>query len=220
MAQQSKIDEENERQVAKAERQELKRELADQVAKRPQRPRNRRRMITLIVLAAVAVLAGIFGWLTLLPSATPSSLSGVPVGAAAPEFVLPIYGGGGKGVIDVHTLRGHPVLINFWSESCPPCRAEMPFLERTYVQAHGAFALLGVDQADPKDDIAPFGRAFQITYPLLFDSGDRVNLAYGVTAIPTTYFLDSNDIVRSVFVTQLNSRTMQRGLASVGLTFP
>jgi peroxiredoxin len=96
----------------------------------------------------------------------------------------------------------------------------MPFLERTYVQAHGAFALLGVDQADPKEDIAPFGKEFQITYPLLFDPGDRVNLAYGVTAIPTTYFLDSNDIVRSVFVTQLNSRTMQRGLASVGLTFP
>ncbi len=119
-------------------------------------------MTTLIVLVVVAVLAGIFGWLTLLPSATPSSLSGVPVGAAAPEFVLPIYGGGGKGVIDVHTLRGHPVLINFWSESCPPCRAEMPFLERTYVQAHGAFAL----------------------------------------------------------VTQLTPRTMQQGLASVGIPFP
>jgi peroxiredoxin len=220
MVQVSKTDAQDERQVAKAERQELKRELADQAAKRMQRPRNRRRTITLIVFAVVAVLAGTFGWLTLLPSATPSSLSGVPVGAAAPEFVLPIYGGGGKGVIDLHTLRGHPVLINFWSESCLPCRAEMPFLERTYVQAHGAFALLGVDQADPKDDIAPFGREFQITYPLLFDSGDRVNLTYGVTAIPTTYFLDSNGIVRSVFVTQLSSRTMQRGLASVGIPFP
>ena len=142
------------------------------------------------------------------------------MGTAAPEFVLSIYGGGGSGVIDLHTLRGHPVLINFWSESCLPCRAEMPFLERTYTQAHGAFALLGVDQADPKEDIAPFGSEYHITYPLLFDPGDRVNLTYGVTAIPTTYFIDSSGRVRSVFVTQLSPRTMQQGLASVGITLP
>jgi len=120
----------------------------------------------------------------------------------------------------LHALRGHPVLLNFWSESCPPCRLEMPFLERTYTQAHGAFTLLGVNQADPKEDIAPFGKEFKITYPLLFDPGGKVNAAYGVTAIPTTYFIDSNGIVRSVFVTQLSPKTMQQGLASVGIVFP
>src|SRR6266446_937328 len=173
MAHKIESDIHDEQRVAKAERQELKQELAEQAAKRPPRPRNRRRMITVIV---VAVLAGLFSLLTLWPSSTPSSPGGVPVGTVAPEFVLPIYSGGGSGVIDLHTLRGHPVLINFWSESCPPCRVEMPFLERISTQAHGAFALLGVDQADPKEDIAPFGKEFQITYPLLFDPGDRVNL--------------------------------------------
>ena len=210
-----------EQQRASAERQELKAELAEQAAHRPRRSRNRRRTITLIVFAIIAVLAGLFGLFTLLPSSTPSA-AGVPVGAVAPAFMLPIYGGGGSGSIDLHALRGHPVLLNFWSESCPPCRVEMPYLEHTYTQyaAHGEFTLLGINQADPKEDIAPFGKEFQITYPLLFDPGDRVNLAYGVTAIPTTYFLDSNGIVRAAFVTQLSPRTMQQGLASVGLTFP
>jgi len=208
-----------ERSVARAEQHEYQAELAEQAAKRLRRPSNRRRTITLIVIAVVFILAALLSLLTLLPSATSSS-GGVPVGTAAPEFVLPVYGGGGIGMIDLHALRGHPVLINFWSESCPPCRVEMPFLERTYTQAHGAFALLGVNQADPKEDIAPFGKAFQITYPLLFDPGGRVNLAYRVTALPTTYFLDSNGIVRSVFVTQLSPRTMQQGLASVGMVFP
>src|SRR6266516_5464263 len=156
-----------EQQRARAERQELKTELAEQAAKRPRRPGNRRRTITLIVIAVVFILAALLSLLTLLPSATSSS-GGVPVGTAAPEFVLPVYGGGGIGMIDLHALRGHPVLINFWSESCPPCRVEMPFLERTYTQARGAFALLGVNQADPKEDIAPFGKEFKITYPLLF----------------------------------------------------
>ena len=208
-----------ERSVARAEQHEYQAELAEQAAKRPRRPGNRRRTITLIVIAVVFILAALLSLLTLLPSATSSS-GGVPVGTAAPEFVLPVYGGGGIGMIDLHALRGHPVLINFWSESCPPCRLEMPFLERTYTQAHGAFTLLGVNQADPKEDIAPFGKEFKITYPLLFDPGGKVNAAYGVTAIPTTYFIDSNGIVRSVFVTQLSPKTMQQGLASVGIVFP
>lgn len=78
--------------------------------------------------------------------------------------------------------------------------------------------MLGVDQADPKEDIAPFGKEYHIIYPLLFDPGDKVNLTYGVTAIPTTYFIDSAGVVRSVFVTQLSPKTMRQGLASVGIT--
>ncbi len=111
-----------EQQRASAERQELKAELAEQAAHRPRRSRNRRRTITLIVFAIIAVLAGLFGLFTLLPSSTPSA-AGVPVGAVAPAFMLPIYGGGGSGSIDLHALRGHPVLLNFWSESCPPVRS-------------------------------------------------------------------------------------------------
>ena len=211
-----------EQQRARAERQELKAELAEQAAHRPRRSRNRRRTITLIVFAIIAVLAGLFGLFTLLPSSTSSSAGGVPIGAVAPAFVLPIYGGGGSGSIDLHALRGHPVLLNFWSESCPPCRIEMPYLEHTYTQyaAHGEFTLLGIDQADPKEDISPFGKAYVITYPLLFDPGGTVNTAYVVTAIPTTYFIDSTGIVRSVFVTQLSPKTMRKGLASVGIVIP
>ena len=190
-------------------------------AHRPRRSGNRRRAITLIVIAIVTILAALLSVLTLLPSAKSSS-GGVSVETAAPEFSLPIYGGGGSGMIELHALRGHPVLLNFWSESCPPCRVEMPFLERTYTQyaAHGKFTLLGIDQADPKEDIAPFGREFKISYPLLFDPGDKVNVAYGVTAIPTTYFIDSTGIVRAVFVTQLSTKTMRQGLASVGIVIP
>ncbi len=125
-------------------------------------------------------------------------------------------------MINLRAELGHPVLLNFWSESCIPCRSEMPYLERTYTQyaAHGEFGLLGINQADPKDDIAPFGREYHITYPLLFDPGGTANAAYIVTALPTTYFIDSQGIVRSVFVTQLSSKTMRQGLASVGIVIP
>ena len=210
-----------ERQEARTQLQELKAELAVQAANRPRRPANRRRKITLIAFAVIAALVGAVSVLTFLPSSTPSS-QGVPVGSAAPQFSLPIYGGAASGMVRLQALRGHPVLLNFWSESCIPCRAEMPYLERTYKQyaAHGEFALFGINQADPKEDIAPFGREYRITYPLLFDPGGTVNAAYSVTAIPTTYFIDSQGIVRSVFVTQLSPKTMRQGLASVGIVIP
>ncbi len=125
-------------------------------------------------------------------------------------------------MINLRADLGHPVLLNFWSESCIPCRAEMPYLEHTYTRyaAHGEFKILGINQADPNDDIAPFGREYGITYPLLFDPGGTVNAAYSVTAIPTTYFIDSRGIIRSVFVTQLSPKTMRQGMASVGIVIP
>src|SRR6266849_3517686 len=117
-----KLDNEpQEQQRARVERKELKAELAEQAAHRPRRSGNRRRTITMIVFAIIATLTGLYSLFTLLPSSTPSA-AGVPVGAVAPAFVLPVYGGGGSGSIDLQALRGHPVLLNFWSESCPPCR--------------------------------------------------------------------------------------------------
>ena len=213
--------EHKEQQAARVEREELKAELAEQAANRPRRPANRRRRITLITLAIIVALVGLVSVFTLLPSATPSP-GGVPVGMAAPTFTLPVYGGGGVGMVSLRAELGHPVVLNFWSESCIPCRAEMPYLERIYTRyaAHGEFALLGINQADPNDDIAPFGREYHITYPLLFDPGGSVNTAYVVTALPTTYFIDSRGMIRSVFVTQLSPKTMRQGLASVGIVIP
>lgn len=213
--------EKREQAEAKAQRQEFQRELAEQNRQPARKPGSRSRRVTFIGLAIIGVCAAIFGWLVLLPSGTPAPVAGVAVGAAAPNFALPVYGGSGSGTIDLHALRGHPVVVNFWSESCTPCLSEVPYLEQVYTQyGHGRFTLLGVNQADPKDDIARFGASYKLTYSLLFDKGGAVNAAYGVTAIPTTYFIDSHGIVRAAYVTQLSPQTMRKGLASIGVSLP
>ena len=211
--------EKQEQQAARLERQEFQAELA---GSQPQaNPHYRRRVVTFTILGIVAVLALAFTWLVFLPSSTQNPGTGVAVGNAAPEFKLPIYGGGGAGFVDLHALRGHPVVVNFWSESCGPCRAEIPDLQRIYARyGQGEFAMVGINQADPKDDIASFSKSFRVTYPLLFDKGESINATYGVTAIPTTFFIDSDGIVRAVYVTQLTPDTMRQGLASVGILIP
>ncbi len=214
-------DEKKEHDLARMQRKELKEELADNYARLPRRPHNRRRIITFGVLGIIALLAGIFGWLVLLPSSAQQPVAGIAIGTAAPDFTLRIYGGSNMGAtVNLRALHGHPVILNFWSESCTPCLQEVPYLERFYSQygAKGQIALLGINQADPKDDIAKFGTAFHVTYPLLFDKGGSVNATYAVTAIPTTYFIDSSGVVRSVIVQPLTPRTMQQGLSSVGMS--
>jgi len=214
-------DEKKKHDLARMQRKELKTELANNYAHVSRKPRNRRRIITFGVLGIIALLAGIIGWLVLLPSSSQQPLAGVAIGTKAPNFTLQVYGGSDMGAhVNLSTLRGHPVILNFWSESCRPCLQEVPYLERFYSQygAQHQFALLGINQADPRDDIAKFGADFHVTYPLLFDKGGVINAKYAVIAIPTTYFIDSRGIVRSVFVQPLTPRTMQQGFSSIGMS--
>ena len=214
-------DEQHEYLAAREQRRELKEELAAQYASRPRKPIRHRRVI-FMVLGGIALLAIIFSVLAFWPAPAQTPTGGVPVGKGAPNFHLPVYGGGAVGsAISLADLRGHPVVLNFYSESCQPCLAEIPYLERVYTgfDANGQFTLLGINQSDPKDDIRTFGSQYHVTYPLLFDGSGNVNMQYGVTAIPTTYFIDSRGIVRFVVIQPLTPATMKQGLASVGITY-
>ncbi|HVB73126.1 MAG TPA: TlpA disulfide reductase family protein [Ktedonobacteraceae bacterium] len=213
--------EQQEQNLAREQRNELKQELAEHYASLPHKPIKSRRVIFL-VLGFIGLLVVVFSLLAFWPSSSQSSVGGIPSGTAAPNFNLPVYGGGGVGsTISLSSLRGHPVILNFWSESCLPCLSEIPYLERVNTQyaTRDQFALVGIDQADPQEDIRPFGQTYHVTYPLLFDQGGNVNQQYSVTAIPTTYFIDSQGIVRYVIVQPLTPATFKQGLTSLGISF-
>lgn len=215
-------DEQHEHQVAREQRRELKEELAAQYASRPRKSIRHRRVI-FMVLGGIGLLVIVFSLLAFWPAPAQTPTGGVPIGTGAPDFHLPVYGGESAGsTISLASLRGHPVVLNFYSESCQPCLAEVPYLERVYTgfDASSQFALLGINQSDPKDDIRAFGNQYHVTYPLLFDGSGNVNMQYGVTAIPTTYFIDSRGVVRFVVIQPLTPATMKQGLASVGITYP
>ncbi len=209
-----------EQQLAREQRQELKKELTDNFVRRPRLPRSRQRVITFSVLGVIALLAILFIIFVLLPTPNDGPHGGVAVGAQAPDFSLPVQGGQGNGTINLSSLKGHPVVLNFWSVTCPPCNAEMPYLRSLYAHygANGAFTLLGIDQGDPGEDIQRFGQRFQINYPLLIDANSSVNVKYSVTTLPQTYFIDSSGVVRYVIPQQLTPQTMQQGLQAIGVS--
>jgi cytochrome c biogenesis protein CcmG, thiol:disulfide interchange protein DsbE len=170
--------------------------------------------IALIVGAVVVV-----GFIALLfaPSGKAGSPGVLSVGQTAPNFTAQVAADGK--VISLAQYKGHPVVINFWGTFCAPCRSETPLLQRTYA-AHSSAGLviLGIDQGEPADSVVQYGKDYGLTYPLIADGVLKVNKAYGVTALPVTYFVDAKGIIRTASNGVLTPDSLAKGLQSIGIS--
>lgn len=152
-------------------------------------------------LIAVALLGGLWiVWSRPPATADPASENGasIPapvVGSPAPPFALAAPDGATVSTAD---LRGRPVVLNFWATWCAPCRAEMPALQATAEQFAGAVHVIGVNQGETAEQVTAFATAFGIAYPLVLDADDAVSRLYRVRALPTTFLIDADGVVRAV----------------------
>ncbi|HSD51810.1 MAG TPA: TlpA disulfide reductase family protein [Candidatus Methylomirabilis sp.] len=108
---------------------------------------------------------------------------------AAPEFVLADLGGNRVRLSD---HRGHVVLLNFWATWCPPCRAEMPSMEKLY-QAYrdrGLVILAISGDRTGQSTVEVFVQEVGVTFPILLDPANEVFAQYGVRGLPTSFLLD------------------------------
>ena len=95
--------------------------------------------------------------------------------------------------VSLGDYQGRPVLLNFWASWCPPCRSEMPELQRAYAaQGEGGLVILGVNSLyqDNLNDVKKFVAEQQLTFPILLDSEGAVAVAYRVSTLPTSIFVD------------------------------
>ena len=95
--------------------------------------------------------------------------------------------------------RGKVVILNFWATWCPPCRREMPSMQRLYEKYKDAgFTVIAVNQMeDPEHVFAFIGQLdTDPTFPMLFDPESLVSGAYGVKGLPTTFLIDKQGLVR------------------------
>jgi peroxiredoxin len=140
--------------------------------------------------------------LLILVAATAATFSQVKVGQQAPDLQLP--GMDGK-IVKLSDLKGKVVLIDFWASWCGPCRFNNPKLIRVYKSYQDkGFEILGVsiDQREAywKQAISED----KLTWMQVIDNGgpDAISTAkYGVDAIPTSFLLDKEGIVRGINLT-------------------
>ncbi len=105
-----------------------------------------------------------------------------------------------EGDITIDNLKGKVVVLNFWATWCPPCKKEMPLLEATYNKyKEKGLIVLGVNYNEDSETITKFVKEMGITFPVALDRDFKVTKAYGVLALPTTFFIDRNGIIRDRF---------------------
>ena len=112
-------------------------------------------------------------------------------GAAAPSFSLPRLGGGAP--VALSSLRGSPVIVNFFASWCPDCRSELAAIGTVADQNTGRVAVIGIDANDGKGvAAAKILAAAHATYPVGVDTSAKVASEYLLTALPVTYFVSAD----------------------------
>ncbi|MGD2019884.1 MAG: TlpA disulfide reductase family protein [Thiohalocapsa sp.] len=127
------------------------------------------------------------------PQATPAAaadglLDPMPETPAAPDFEL--QGPDGE-TYSLAAMQGQPVIINFWATWCPPCRAEMPAMQRAWEQLEGdGVMLVAVNVGESKAEVAAFAEQLQVEFPLPMDTDMSVSQRWPMKGLPTTFVVD------------------------------
>lgn len=147
----------------------------------------------LILVGGLVTFLGVLGLLAIGFNFNPRRLdTGVLVGKKAPTFVLQSMDGQPVSMAD---LKGRPVVLNFWSTWCIPCKQEHPLLQR-YPLVYPDVTFLGVVYQDKQPIVERFLKSAPIPYETMMDPEGKVAIAFGVTGVPETYFIDKNGIVQ------------------------
>lgn len=133
-------------------------------------------------------------------NAATGNTSAPQAGFSAPDFTLKTPTGE---TYTLSELRGQAVLVNLWATWCPPCRAEMPAIEKMYQEYKDqGFIVLAINMTYQDDPFAvvPFAREFKLTFPILLEETGDVAALYLLRSLPSSYFINRAGIIQEVVI--------------------
>ncbi|TET26581.1 MAG: TlpA family protein disulfide reductase [Dehalococcoidia bacterium] len=163
-----------------------------------------------LVLLAVALS------LMAAPSCTPSppdtgNDQRPEVGNLAPDFTLTDLDGNS---VTLSHFRGKVIFLNFWASWCPPCRAEMPDMEAIYQNYKDQdVVVIGVNVNEAENAVRQFVQQGGYSWTFVIDTTGEVTRSYGATAIPASFFIDREGIIRAVSIGSMSQEVMASHLA-------
>jgi len=145
--------------------------------------------------------------LVLLPGEQGQSLTG----SRAWRFTLKALDGERT---ELTEARGKVVVLDFWATWCPPCRKELPVIEKLSADFADKVLFYGVNDEDP-GTVKDFIKKNQYHMTVLVDNNKEVHRRYGVSAIPTLLIIDKQGIIRKLFVGSRDEATLRKAVQSV-----
>lgn len=131
----------------------------------------------------------------------------------APDFTL--YDAGGN-AYKLSDFRGKPVILNFWASWCGPCRSEMPDIDKAYQSYGDQVHFLLVDLTDGHQETVESASAYiaeeGFTFPVYYDTAIEGAMAYGVSGIPVTYFIDAEGNLVAYYQSAMSESILQQGI--------
>src|SRR5699024_302841 len=105
--------------------------------------------------------------------------------------------------------QGQRVMLNFWATWCPPCRAEMPDMQKFHEKKDVVILAINLLESErSKEDVENFIEEFGITFPVLLDTDMKVGNLYRIQPIPTSYMIDSDGHIQYKALGPLNYELM------------
>ena len=141
-----------------------------------------------------------------------------PAMETVPDFT--VYDREGNEV-QLSDFRGKPVILNFWASWCGPCKSEMPDFEEIYQEYGEEIHFLMVNMTDGYQETLESAQEFldetDYTFPVYFDLDYEAAYAYGVSSLPTTYFIDAEGYGVAYGMGAMDRETLEQGIALLNL---
>lgn len=159
-------------------------------------------MVGLLVVGGLTVGSALFK-----PNPVPKQ------GSAVPDFKAPGLDGMKHTWSD---LKGKPVILNFWGTYCPPCREEMPALQKQADKwASSGLVVIGMNVGESAVTVRSFTQQYKIRFPIYLDENDDIRKDFGVRQYPTTFFIRPDGKIHEIKVGAMNEGIIEQTVASM-----
>lgn len=193
---------------------------------------NSKKTLLIAAVALIALLAGASGLYTALkpqqeatalataaPSKTPQETTPAAqteAGPVVPDFTVYDLDGNPAALSD---FFGKPIVLNFWASWCGPCKMELPDFQEVYEEQGSDVQFLIVNLTDGHQETVETASGYLAqegySFPAYYDTQRSAAAAYGVNAIPCTYFIDANGCGIARASGAIDAQTLRKGIRMI-----
>ena len=158
-----------------------------------------------IILVFLIIMVGYAVWQAIEAKGTKI---GIEIGNEAPDFQMQTLDGA---TVTLSSLEGKKVLVNFWASWCGPCLDEMPEIEEIHNEFGNDVEVLAVNMTVTGKNIEAvenFVQEHGLTFPILLDESNKTNSTYEVLSLPTSYFIDTEGVIKHKYIGAMTKEYM------------